>query len=293
MRILLLGKCGQLGWELHRTLQPLGEVIALDYPEIDLTSPDSIRATVQKSQPELIINAAAYTDVERAEREPEIAMAVNGNAPGLLAEQAQALCAGLIHYSTDYVFDGKNCSPYVETDKPNPINVYGRSKLEGERSVSQVNGSYLIFRTSWVYSLRGVSFVTKVLSWAREQETLRIVEDQIGSPTWARMLAEITAQLILKGGDEPLHFIEDKKGIFHLAGSGTASRLDWVRAILQYDPNQENQMTRRVLPVKSKDFPDTAKRPPFSALNCNHFFDIFDLRLPEWKNTLRLALDSA
>ena len=141
MRILLLGKHGQLGWELHRTLQPLGEVIALDYPEIDLTSPDSIRATVQKSQPELIINAAAYTDVDRAESEPEIAMAVNGIAPGLLAEQAQALCAGLIHYSTDYVFDGKKGSPYVETDTPNPINVYGRSKLEGERSVSQVNGS--------------------------------------------------------------------------------------------------------------------------------------------------------
>jgi dTDP-4-dehydrorhamnose reductase len=293
MRILLLGKHGQLGWELHRTLQPLGEVIALDYPEIDLTSPDSIRVTVQKSQPKIIINAAAYTDVDRAESEPEIAMAVNGFAPGLLAEQAQSLCAGLIHYSTDYVFDGNKGSPYVETDTPNPINVYGRSKLEGERSVFQVNGSYLILRTSWVYSLRGVSFVTKVLSWAREQETLRIVEDQIGSPTWARMLAEITAQLLVKGGDEPLRFIEDKKGIFHLAGTGSTNRLDWVRAILQYDPHQENQMTRRVLPAKSKDFSDTTKRPPFSALNCNRFFDIFDLRLPDWENTLRLALDSA
>jgi dTDP-4-dehydrorhamnose reductase len=205
MRILLLGKNGQLGWELHRTLQPLGKVFAVDYPEIDLTSPDSICKTVREYQPELIINAAAYTDVDRAESETEIAVAVNGRAPGLLAEQAQTICAGLIHFSTDYVFDGKKGSPYIETDTPNPINVYGRSKLEGEQSVSQVNGSYLILRTSWVYSLRRESFVTKVLRWSREKQTLRIVSDQIGSPTWARMLGEITAQMLAKAGGDVVY----------------------------------------------------------------------------------------
>jgi len=291
MRILLLGKHGQLGWELHRTLQPLGEVIALDYPEIDLTSPDSIRVTVLKSQPELIINAAAYTDVDRAESEPEIAMAVNGLAPGLLAEQAKALGAALIHYSTDYVFDGKKGSPYVETDTPNPINVYGRSKLEGERSVSQVNGSYLILRTSWVYSLRGESFVTKVLSWAREQETLRIVGDQIGSPTWARMLAEATTELLAAGRDEVIGWIDERKGFYHLAGSGSTSRLDWARATLRYDPDKDSQITRTIMPALSADFPTPTERPLFSALNCDHFMETFNLRLPDWESTLRLVLD--
>jgi len=292
MRILLLGKHGQLGWELHRTLQPLGEVIALDYPEIDLTSPDSIRATVQKSQSELIINAAAYTDVDRAESEPEIAMAVNGIAPGLLAEQAQTLCAGLIHYSTDYVFDGKKGSPYVETDRPNPINVYGHSKLEGERSVSQVNGSYLILRTSWVYSLRGDSFVTKVLRWSRKKQTLRIVSDQISNPTWARMLAEITAQVLAKASVDVVHWIKDHKGIYHLAGNGYVNRLEWVQAILRYDPKKEDQITQEIQPALTEVFPTPAQRPLFSALDCEHFKKIFDMRIPDWKKTLQLAMGS-
>ena len=293
MRILLLGKHGQLGWELHRTLQPLGEVIAVDYPEIDLTSPDSIRLTVQKTQPKIIINAAAYTDVDRAESEPEIAMAVNGFAPGLLAEQAQTICAGLIHYSTDYVFDGVKGSPYVETDRPNPINVYGRSKLEGERSVSQVNSSYLILRTSWVYSLRGESFVTKVLRWSRKKQTLRIVSDQIGSPTWARMLAEITAQVLAKASGDIVHWIKDHKGIYHLAGNGHVSRLEWGQAILRYDPKKEDQITQEVQPALTKVFLTPAQRPLFSALYCEHFKKMFDMRIPDWENTLRLALDSA
>jgi len=292
MRILLLGKYGQLGWELHRTLQPLGEVIALDYPEIDLTSPDSIREKVQNSQPELIINAAAYTDVDRAEREPEIAMAVNGIAPGILAEQATSYGAGLIHFSTDYVFDGKKGSPYVETDRPNPINIYGRSKLEGERSVSQVNGSYLILRTSWVYSLRGESFVTKVLKWSRKKQTVRIVSDQIGSPTWARMLAEITAQVLAKASGDVVHWIKDHKGIYHLAGRGAASRLEWGQAILHYDPHNEEQITQEVQSASTAEFPTPAQRPLLTVLSCERFQNTFGLIVPDWKDTLRLALET-
>jgi len=290
MRILLLGKNGQLGWELHRTLQPLGKIFAVDYPEIDLTSPDSIYKTLQEYQPELIINAAAYTDVDRAESEPEIAMDVNGRAPGLIAEQAQALCAGLIHYSTDYVFDGKKGSPYVEADIPNPINVYGRSKLEGERSVSQINGSYLILRTSWVYSLHRESFVTKVLRWSRKKQTLRIASDQIGSPTWARMLAEITAQVLAKASGDVVHWIKNHKAIYHLAGNGYANRLEWAQLILDYDPKREEQITQEIQPAVSSDFPVAALRPEFSALNCNIFNNTFRLCMPDWKVSLRLAL---
>ena len=292
MRILLLGKNGQLGWELHRTLQPLGKVFAVDYPEIDLTSADSINKTLQVFQPELIINAAAYTAVDRAESEPEITMAVNGIAPGLLAEQAQALFAGLIHYSTDYVFDGKKGSPYVETDRPNPINVYGTSKLEGERCVSQVNGSYLILRTSWVYSLRRESFVTKVLRWSRKKQTLRIVSDQIGSPTWARMLAEITAQMLVKASGDVFHWIKDQKGVYHLAGGGAASRLEWTQAILHYAPHSEEQITQEVQSALTSEFPAPAQRPLLTAMNCERFQNTFGLIVPDWKETLRLALET-
>jgi len=292
MRILLLGKNGQLGWELHRTLQPLGKVFAVDYPEIDLTSPDSINKTVQEYQPELIINAAAYTDVDRAESEPEIARAVNGLAPGMLAEQAKTLGSALIHYSTDYVFDGKKGNPYIETDRPNPINVYGRSKLAGEHAVTKVGDVYLILRTSWVYSLRRNSFVTKVLRWSRQQKTLRIVSDQIGSPTWARMLAEITAQILAKAGGDVVHWIDDHKGIYHLAGNGHVSRLEWTQVILHYDPQKEDQITQETQPALTKVFPTPAQRPLFSALDCEHFKKIFDMRLPDWKKTLQLAMES-
>jgi len=290
MRILLLGKHGQLGWELHRTLQPLGEVIALDYPEIDLTSPDSIRDTVQKSHPEVIINAAAYTDVDRAESEPEIAMAVNGIAPGLLAEQATSYGAGLIHYSTDYVFDGMKSTSYTELDKPNPINVYGRSKLAGEQSITKVGDVYLIFRTSWVYSLRRACFVTKVLERSRSQETMRMVSDQTGSPTWARMLAEITAQLIAKGSQDIIPWIKNHQGIYHLAGNGAVNRLDLAKAILEYDQNSEEQIIKEILPALTNDFSTPAKRPLFTALNSGKFLNAFGIGMPNWRLNLQMAM---
>src|SRR5690554_3593738 len=179
MRILLLGKNGQLGWELVRTLAPLGEVITVDYPEIDLSRPETVLKPIRTIRPQLIVNATAYTAVDRAESEPEKAYAVNAESPGLMAEEARSLRAGLIHYSTDYVFDGTKGSPYNEKDTPNPLSVYGSSKLAGERAIEQTGGAYLIFRTSWVYSLRRDSFVTKVLQWARQNRSLKLVKDQI------------------------------------------------------------------------------------------------------------------
>jgi len=199
MRILPLGENGQVGWELLRTLAPLGEVVAMGRAEADLSRPEQLRSVVRNVHPRVIVNAAAYTDVDRAESEPELAMAVNGNAPGILAEEAERNGAGLVHYSTDYVFDGEKREPYVETDLPNPINVYGRTKLAGEEAISRVGGAHLILRTSWVYSLCGGGFVTRVLRWAREKEVLRIVDDQVGSPAWARMLAEVTGLVLARG----------------------------------------------------------------------------------------------
>jgi dTDP-4-dehydrorhamnose reductase len=292
MKILLLGKNGQLGWELNRSLQSLGEVVALDYPEVNLADAKSIRKTVEQFQPEVIYNATAYTAVDKAESEPESAEAINGTGPGILAEEARKINAVLIHYSTDYVFDGNKGSPYIETDPPNPINVYGLTKLHGEQAIQQVDGVYLIFRTSWVYSLRQGGFVTKALEWARAQKTLCIVDDQIGSPTWARMLAETTALLLARAGHNCFTpWLAGRKGLYHLAGNGYASRLDWTEAILELDKKHKEQIVEKILPARTSDFPTPAQRPLFSALDCSKFEQTFNLRLPAWQTALKLALD--
>lgn len=299
MRILLFGKLGQLGWELRRTLAPLGQIMALDYPEIDLTDPDSARESIHAFQPQVIINATAYTAVDRAESEPEIAEAINGYAPGVMAEDARAIGAALIHYSTDYVFDGTKGSPYIEADEPNPLGVYGRSKLSGERAIQQVGGAYLILRTSWVYSLRRESFVTKVLEWARQKAQLRIVSDQVSNPTWARMLAEATAQIITSAGQHPYDYLEQRvkqsgeqsDGLYHLAGSGYASRFQWAQAILSNDPHRDEQIVKDLIPTMTSDFPTPAQRPLFSALDCNKFVQSFGFQLPVWQDALSMALE--
>jgi len=187
MQIILLGKNGQLGWELQRTLATLGEVIALDFPEIDLAKTQDLCRLIRSLKPTLLINAAAYTQVDRAEEEPDLAMAINGSAPGQLAQTAHDIGAGFIHYSTDYVFDGKKGGAYLEDDVAGPINIYGKSKLVGEQEIVRVSSAYWIFRTSWLYSLRGQSYVNKVLQWARQNLVLHVVDDQIGNPTWSRM----------------------------------------------------------------------------------------------------------
>jgi len=291
MKILLLGKNGQLGWELNRTLRTFGDLIALDYPDIDFSNLGSIHNLITEIQPEVIFNATAFTAVDRAEDEPERAMNINAKAPGLLAEVAKERNAVLIHYSTDYVFDGTKKTPYIETDSTNPINLYGKSKLEGERYVSQVDGAFLTLRTSWVYSLRGENFVTKLLSWSRERSTLQIVSDQLGSPTWSRMLAEVSAQLLAIGKQDILGWTKERKGIYHLAGQGIVSRFRFAQAILDYDPHPEEHITREILPSKTIGFPTPAQRPLYTALNCELFENTFKLQLPPWEDSLQLAMD--
>jgi dTDP-4-dehydrorhamnose reductase len=292
MRILLLGRSGQLGWELERTLTPLGELVALDYPEIDLSHPDRYIQVVRQVQADILINATAYTAVDQAESQPDLAMAVNGTAPGNLAEIARGMGAALIHFSTDYVFDGTKGSPYVETDPPNPLNQYGYSKLAGEHAVEQADCAYLILRTSWVYSLRRDSFVTKVLRWSREHKELHVVTDQISKPTWARMLAQASTLLLAQAGKNLTGWVKERRGVYHLAGDGEASRLDWARAILKFDPHTESQVTRQLLPASTADFPTPARRPLYSVLSCDRFYQTFGVRLPDWRDTLRLAMDS-
>ena len=291
MKLLLLGNTGQLGWELQRTLQPLGVVVGLDYPEINMADAASIRKTVRECRSEVIINATAFTAVDKAEGEPELAEAINGSGPGVLAEEARRLNAVLVHYSTDYVFDGTKGTPYVESDLPHPLNVYGESKLAGERAIQSVDGKSLIFRTAWVYSLRRDSFVSKVLGWARRNETLRVVDDQVSNPTWARVLAEATALILARAGDNFLPWLAERKGLYHLAGDGFASRYAWAQEILKLDPRKQEQRVKQLLPARSLDFPTPAQRPLFSAMECQKFEQVFDLRLPAWGAALELALE--
>ncbi len=286
MRILLLGKNGQLGWELARSLAPLGSIVTTDFPEIDLSKPDSIRASIQGANPEVIVNATAYTAVDQAESQVDLAYAVNCHGPDILAAEAKARGAVLIHYSTDYVFDGTKSRPYVETDETNPLNVYGKSKLAGEQAIESVGGDYLILRTAWVYSLRGDSFVNKVLRWARQNETLRIVDDQVSNPTWARMLAEMTALMLVRGQS----MIRERKGLYHLSGRGYASRFKWAQAILRLDARGQEQSVKQLIPAATSDFPTPAQRPLFSALDTALFEETFGLALPNWSDALELAM---
>lgn len=290
MRILLLGNTGQLGWELERSLSTLGDVHGVDFPSINLVEPISILPLVQQLQPNVIVNATAYTAVDQAEKEPEIARSVNKDAPSLLASEAKKMGAALIHYSTDYVFDGSKGSPYLESDVPNPLGVYGMTKLEGEQGVQEAGGAVLILRTSWVYSLRRESFVTKVLAWSRQQKCLQLVQDQVSGPTWARALAEITAQLLAMAGKNPYRWLLERRGLYHLAGTGYCSRLEWGKAILQLDPHPQQQVVEEILPAVTSDFPTPALRPLFSALDCSKFTQVFGLQLPDWYNALRLAM---
>jgi dTDP-4-dehydrorhamnose reductase len=293
LRILLLGNTGQLGWELERTLAPLGELDACDYPMIDLVDTKSLRQLIRDCQPNVLVNATAYTAVDRAETEPDLAKSINSIAPSIMAEEALHVGSAFIHFSTDYVFDGLKGIPYLESDLPKPLSVYGSSKLTGEQAIQQVGGASLTLRTSWVYSLRRDNFVSKVLGWARTQPKLKLVTDQISGPTWARMLAEVTSQLIILGRNDPKGWFNQYHGLYHLAGSGYCSRFEWGQQVLQLDSHKERQVVSELLPAKTVDFPTPARRPLFSALNCDHFFQTFHLQLPDWKVALKLAMESA
>jgi len=290
MKIVLIGKNGQLGQEFQRILPALGNVVSLGRDDLDVSDQHAVQKTLMELQPDLIINASAYTEVDLAETQIELANKMNALSPGVMAEVARKVNSTFIHYSTDYVFDGKNDTPYTEADLTNPLNMYGKSKLMGEENIKQAGGAYFILRTSWVYSLRGNSFVNKVLGWSRKNKTLKIVSDQVSSPTWARMLAEVTSQAINTNNSNLLDILRERHGIYHLAGSGYTSRYEWAKQILANDPNRTEQLVQTIEPASSLEFSTPAVRPLFSALNCEKFTETFGLRLPNWEESLQAAM---
>lgn len=281
--ILLLGRNGQVGWELTRTLAPLGNVVALSSNELNLADPDATSKKIRELGPDIIVNAAAYTAVDKAESEPGLAMKINGTAPGILAEEAKRLNALLVHYSTDYVFDGKKPGGYKEEDQTNPLSVYGKTKLAGEEATRNSDANHLIFRTSWVYGMRGHNFLLTMLRLAREREELRIVDDQIGAPTWSRMIAEATSLAIGS-------YREDLSGTYHMSAGGSTSWRGFAGAIFELS-NLEKKP--KLIPIPTEDYPLPAKRPQNSILSNIKLNSCFGLQLPEWKASLSLCLDIA
>jgi dTDP-4-dehydrorhamnose reductase len=288
-KVLLIGKNGQVGWELRRALAPLGEVVALGSQDLDLTQADRIRRIVDEIKPQLIVNAAAYTAVDKAESEPEVAMAINGVAPGILAEAAGKCGAGLIHYSTDYVFDGTSSTPYTEEDAPQPMSVYGETKLAGEMAIVRTDIPHLIFRTSWVYGLRGKNFLLTILRLAREREELRIVGDQFGAPTWCRGIAEVTSLAVAATGGE----FGDKSGIYHLTGAGETTWYKFTKEIIDlYSASHPQElMVKRILDITTSEYPTPAQRPMYSVLSGKKLREQFGLAMPNWDDQLKLSLD--
>jgi len=287
-RILIIGKTGQVGWELCRTMAPLGELIAVDYPEVDLTRVESVRACVEQAQPGVIVNAAAYTAVDKAETDSERAWKINAEAPGLLAQEAQRRDALLVHYSTDYVYSGTKQTPYVETDPAEPLSAYGRSKAAGDTAVQQSGCGHLIFRLCWVYGARGQNFLRTMMRLASEREQLRVVADQLGSPTWSRMIAETTSlavSRVLRASDRVQY-----DGVYHLAASGHTSWHGFAQAIVDHMP-PETRKCSVVQPITTAEYPLPAKRPARSIMSCEKLERFFNLRLPDWRASLDQVLD--
>jgi len=281
LRILLTGRNGQVGWELERKLAPLGEVIATDRATLDLADPDAVRRVVRVTKPDVIVNAAAYTAVDKAESEPELAMRINGFAPGVLAEEAKRLGALLLHYSTDYVFDGEKATPYVEDDPPNPLNVYGRTKLEGERAIQASECRHLILRTSWVYGARGKNFLLTILRLAGERQELRVIDDQVGAPTTSGMIAAATAVLlpgVMKDAQA--------QSLYHISASGATSWYGFAREILM-----RTGLRNRVIPISSRQYSAAARRPRKSVLDNGLIIARLGIRLATWMDGLQSTLE--
>jgi dTDP-4-dehydrorhamnose reductase len=288
MRLLVLGANGQIGWELTRSLVPLGGVIALDRAACDLARPDTIPDVIRAAKPDVLLNAAAYTSVDRAEAEESLATRVNATAVGVIAQAARAAGALLVTYSTDYVFDGAKSGPYVESDPPAPLNAYGRSKLAGETAIRAAGGDHLILRTSWVYAARGRNFLGTILRLARERDELRIVADQFGAPTWARSIADATAQAVRQAQRER------DQGRFtsetlHMTAAGTTSWHGFAEAIL--DRARDRLPTRPALcAIATEDHPTPARRPRNSRLCCDRLRERFGITLPDWADALDSCL---
>jgi len=274
--ILVTGAAGQVGFELARLLAAHGDVVAADRARLDLGNPDAVVGAVRGAKPGLIVNAGAYTAVDLAEKEAEKAAAINARAPGILAEEAKRIGAALVHYSTDYVFDGNRTTPYPEDAPTAPLNVYGATKLGGERAIAAVGGAAIVFRTSWVYGRRGKNFLLTIERLAAERDELRIVADQVGVPNWCRVLAEATARVV--GGGIPA--LAERAGLYHLSSTGTASWYEFARAIVG------DAAKPRVMPITTAEYPLPARRPAYGVLATSRFEAAFGFALPLWEDAL-------
>lgn len=282
MKILLLGKTGQVGFELQRTLAPLGDVIAVDQPELDFLNLESLSALVRRCAPHAIVNAAAYTAVDKAETDTALCRALNETAPGFLAAEAKKLNAILVHYSTDYVYPGDKKAPYVEDDATGPLCAYGRTKLEGDQLIAQSGADYLILRTEWVYGTRGANFLRTMLRLAKEKPELRIVSDQIGAPTWSCMIAEGTAHALARAASDPGRY----SGVYHLTAAGETTWFHFAEAIFDLIPLESRP---KLVPISTAEYPLPARRPAYSVLSNEKFARTFGVCLPDWKTQLELV----
>lgn len=287
-RILVTGATGQVGWELRRTLANLGDVVALNRTILDLTDEEGIAKVIREAEPALVVNAAAYTDVDKAESEESLAFAINSRAARILAAAAEQIGAGFVHFSTDYVFDGTKTSPYAERDPTNPIGVYGRSKCDGEHAVLENCSAALVLRVCWVYGTRGRNFLNTIRRLASERDRLTIVTDQIGAPTWCRLIAEGASQILGGAKGDFRRFLAEHRGIYHLSCSGTASWHEFASEIVQCDGTRT-----RVDAISTAEYPTPAARPPYSVLNTDKLRDRFSVSLPNWQHALHLALERA
>jgi len=278
--ILLTGRTGQVGHELITALAPVGRVVAVGREQLDLAQPDSIAACVREVRPDIIVNAGAYTAVDDAEAEPQLAMRVNADAPAILAEEAKRSGALLLHYSTDYVFDGRKEGLYTEDDTPNPLNAYGLSKLAGEQRIVASGCRHLIFRTSWLYANRGTNFLLTMLELARTREQMKVVDDQIGSPTWARTLAEASVRALLHPG------LDSRLGIYHLSAPGHVTRYDFAAEIIRLAETMRGGSWARITPCSTLEFPRPAARPLNAATSKERFRSAFGDIIPHWTDQL-------
>tara|TARA_R110000868_G_scaffold48354_3_gene157129 strand:- start:14569 stop:15453 length:885 start_codon:yes stop_codon:yes gene_type:complete len=285
MKILLFGKDGQVGWELQRALAPLGELIALGRQGEsdlcgDLADLDGLRNTIRRLQPDVIVNAAAYTAVDKAESEPELAHLINVQAPQVMAEEMHALNGWLVHYSTDYVFDGSGTAPWSETVRPAPLNQYGQSKLQGEQAITQSGCRHLIFRTSWVYAARGNNFAKTMLRLAAEREQLNVIDDQVGAPTGADLLADVTGHALKQAMAQP-----QLSGLYHLAAAGETSWCGYARYVIEQARSMGAALAvQSIEPIPTSAYPTPAKRPHNSRLDTRKVSRCFALQLPDWQS---------
>jgi dTDP-4-dehydrorhamnose reductase len=295
-RILLTGSTGQVGGELVETLKPLGEVVAPSRADLDLANAASVRDTIRAVMPRWIVNPGAYTAVDKAESEPELAHAINAEAVRVMGQEARAIGAGVVHFSTDYVFDGSASAPYRETDATRPVSVYGASKLAGERALAESGAGHMVFRTSWVYGARGKNFLLTILKLARERETLRVVADQYGAPTWSRDLARMTAEVIgqcetAARGQELAAVLADAGGIYHAAGAGETTwygfAADAVRLQTEKEPGTRFATIEAITTV---EYPTPAQRPANSRMNCARLMERFGWKMMDWRDSLREVL---